>query len=221
MSSFKKRIMCYGDSNTWGYIPVTGNRYDENTRWTSVLQKQLGENYTVIEEGLSGRTSAFTRDYDPELNGLNGLGYALKSQAPLDAVIVMLGTNDLIDHTPLMSANGVAEIVRRIVNADSYYRVSSPIFRDKPKLLLVSPPHFHPCVDAMTEMQSGAAGKYNASLQLADLFCQIAKTNGADFLDASDYAEASEDDGIHLTAQSHFSLGIAIAEKVKDFFGNP
>ena len=54
----KKRIVCFGDSNTWGYIPVTGERYDETIRWPARLQEMLGyERCTVVEEGLTGRTT--------------------------------------------------------------------------------------------------------------------------------------------------------------------
>ena len=44
-------ILCYGDSNTYGYNPVNGLRYPKDVRWTGVLQKLLGEQYAVIEEG--------------------------------------------------------------------------------------------------------------------------------------------------------------------------
>ena len=52
----KKRIICFGDSNTWGYNPVTGERFDENTRWPMRMQQILGDEYQVIEEGQNGRT---------------------------------------------------------------------------------------------------------------------------------------------------------------------
>ncbi len=54
-----KRILCYGDSNTWGYDPLTTDRFDANTRWTRVLGKSLGGAYEVIEEGLNGRTTVW------------------------------------------------------------------------------------------------------------------------------------------------------------------
>ena len=61
----KKHILCFGDSNTHGYCAVPsdcadgGERFNEDERWTCLLQKKLGEEYLVIEEGLSGRTTAF------------------------------------------------------------------------------------------------------------------------------------------------------------------
>ena len=51
------RILCYGDSNTWGYIPLTEKRYPPEVRWTGRLQRLLGPDYQVLEDGLSGRTT--------------------------------------------------------------------------------------------------------------------------------------------------------------------
>lgn len=65
------RILCYGDSNTWGYIPGTGKRFDENTRWTKRLQTLLGDEYEIIEEGLRGRNVGHDFDFYPRGN-LNG-----------------------------------------------------------------------------------------------------------------------------------------------------
>ena len=52
-----KSILCYGDSNTYGLMPDSPDRYPRDVRWTGILQKKLGEDYYVIEEGLSGRTT--------------------------------------------------------------------------------------------------------------------------------------------------------------------
>ena len=54
----QKRILCYGDSNTYGYIP-TGGRYDEHIRWPMRMGEVLGGDYAVIEEGFNGRTCVF------------------------------------------------------------------------------------------------------------------------------------------------------------------
>jgi lysophospholipase L1-like esterase len=91
-----KVILCYGDSNTWGYDPHTQERFSSRVRWTGVLARQLGEEYHMIEEGLSGRTTV----WDDPVEGLhkNGKNYllpCLESHQPIDLVILMLGTNDL------------------------------------------------------------------------------------------------------------------------------
>ncbi|MBR0402477.1 MAG: hypothetical protein IJH73_08230, partial [Lachnospiraceae bacterium] len=94
-----KNILCFGDSNTYGFSPdwVKGNfgRHDRSVRWTGRLQELLGDEYRIIEEGLSGRPTVFA---DPTMADMSGLPYfrpCLKSHMPLDLVIIMLGTNDM------------------------------------------------------------------------------------------------------------------------------
>ena len=90
----KKHIVCYGDSNTHGYCAETGGRFNEEERWTCLLQAYLGDQFLVLEEGLSGRTTCFD---DPIHEGLCGLDYlypCLMSHEPVDLLIIMLGTND-------------------------------------------------------------------------------------------------------------------------------
>ncbi len=90
----KKHIVCYGDSNTHGYCAADDGRFNENERWPRLLEKKLGDDYLVFEEGLSGRTTCFD---DPIHEGLSGLDYiypCLMSHEPVDLLIIMLGTND-------------------------------------------------------------------------------------------------------------------------------
>lgn len=96
----KKHILCIGDSNTHGLCTDPsesadhGSRYNEEERWTCLLQKALGAEYLVIEEGLSGRTCVYD---DPDMDSVNllpVLHVLLNSHEPLDLLILMLGTND-------------------------------------------------------------------------------------------------------------------------------
>jgi lysophospholipase L1-like esterase len=86
-----KRILCYGDSNTWGYDPVTQERFDKNERWTGQLSQMLGGNYDVIEEGLNGRTTVWDDPIEGYKNGRDYLIPCLESHKPLDLVIILLG----------------------------------------------------------------------------------------------------------------------------------
>ena len=90
-----KKILCYGDSNTYGFDPVSGLRYPKSVRWTGRLQQELGDQYEVIEEGCNGRTTVFDDPYEPWKNGKRYLPACLNSHKPVDIVVLMLGSNDL------------------------------------------------------------------------------------------------------------------------------
>lgn len=113
-----KTVLCYGDSNTWGFDPATRTRYPPRVRWTGVLAEQLGGDVRVIEEGLNGRTTRWDDPIEPSRNGLTYLRPCVESHQPLDLIIVMLGTNDLERRFDLsaadiaQSAAGLAEMGR-------------------------------------------------------------------------------------------------------------
>ena len=91
----EKTVLCYGDSNTWGYDPATQKRYPRNVRWAGVLRRALGNGYLVIEEGLNGRTTVWDDPIEGYKNGKEYLVPCLETHKPIDLVIIMLGTNDL------------------------------------------------------------------------------------------------------------------------------
>ena len=99
----KKHIVCFGDSNTHGYCADPkdcadgGDRFNENERWTCLLQQKLGEDCLVIEEGLSGRTTVFDDPLHESMSGLDYITPCLMSHEPVDLLIIMLGTNDTKD----------------------------------------------------------------------------------------------------------------------------
>jgi lysophospholipase L1-like esterase len=91
----EKSVLCFGDSITWGYVPLTAGRLLRAERWPGILQKSLGESYYVIKEGLNGRASVFDEPFRDGRNARTTLLAVLESHAPLDLLIIMLGTNDL------------------------------------------------------------------------------------------------------------------------------
>ena len=112
-----KTLVCFGDSNTWGYVPGSGGeRFPRAQRWPVILQRLLGEEWEVVAEGLSGRTATVER---PDSEGRNGLPYllpCLHSHAPVDVVVVFLGTNDVnyvADERVARCVARLVEIVRR------------------------------------------------------------------------------------------------------------
>ena len=90
-----KTILCYGDSNTWGAIPSSDERYQRSIRWPSALQNLLGSEFEIISEGLPGRTLVAHDPNKPHRTGITHLQTFLESSEPLSLVIIMLGTNDV------------------------------------------------------------------------------------------------------------------------------
>lgn len=212
-----KHILCYGDSNTWGLIPGTMQRYPEDVRWTQTLQRELGRDYRVLEDGISGRTVAFDVPDLPYLNGKYALGYSLLASSPLDLVIVCLGTNDLKYASIEQSARELRALVARLLDPDRSFSSITPIFRTAPRVLIVCPGPLHPDIFRINPT-SLLREHYEKSLLMAPTQQAVASELGVHFLDAAPWAVPSDVDGIHLTTQSHLALGKAVAEKVRDIF---
>jgi lysophospholipase L1-like esterase len=204
-----KTIMCYGDSNTWGLDPETKTRYPVNIRWTGLLQQHLGNEFRVIEEGLRGRTT--TRD-DPAQAGRNGsqlLLPLLESHAPVDLLILMLGTNDLqdtYDYQPDDVANGIQKLI------DITLQSKSGANNNPPQILLICPP---PIENPTNDFQYLFSKENHKSTSLPFYYRLIAKENGCFFLDASEIVKPSPEDGIHLDEIGHAMLAEQIYSEIK------
>ena len=205
-----KRILCYGDSNTWGYIPGNGDeRFSPDIRWTGLLQKELGNDYEIIEEGLNARTTLLD---DPMYEGKNGINYlrpCLQTHYPLDLVILMLGTNDLkerFDRTPKQIAEGIEALIYVISDPDSNYNY-------QPKIILMSPPIVNESVNGVTENFLGAEEK---SKYLGILYKNIADKHKTKFIDLKKFVSPSKTDGCHLEPEAHQKIADLIFEKIKD-----
>lgn len=209
-----KRILCYGDSNTWGYMPGTGRRYEEDVRWTGVLAKALGPDYRVVENGLNARTSAFDSPPKPFLNGLDALPALLWAHKPLDLLIISLGTNDLKEHSARQSAGGVDALVGYAQAMDVQYPSDTPVFASGPKILVISPIALGDCIGQVNPT-SDLAGQREESLLFPTWFGAMCRDRGVDMLDAQAIAEPSQIDGIHMTPEGHQALGLAVAAKVR------
>ncbi len=140
-----REILVFGDSNTWGYNPHTKARYPEEHRWPCVLQRELGEEYHIIAEGLNGRTTVWDDPLEGGAikNGSRYLPACLQSHMPLDLVIIMLGTNDLKHRFSLTAfdiANGAGVLVE-LVRASGCGRGEGELGVGKaPPVLLIAPP---------------------------------------------------------------------------------
>lgn len=208
------QIVCFGDSNTWGYNPKDGTRFDENTRWTSVLQKLLGEQCKVVECGLNGRTTVFDEPFRECRNGLKGMGYSLLENKPIDLLIISLGTNDLKYTTAAGSAKGLNTLLRTVLHTGVWDNKNQTVFKGEPKILVISPIPLGENLDKKSP-NTMFFGKYRESLRLAELYKPVCERYNVDILDAAQYAKPSDEDCLHMDAVGHHNLAIAIAEKVK------
>jgi lysophospholipase L1-like esterase len=208
MKDSVKTVLCYGDSNTWGYIPGTGGRYSAFQRWTGVLRESLGEGYTVIEEGLNGRTTVWDDPIELHKNGASYLPPCLATHKPIDLVILMLGTNDLkkrFSLSPYDIAAGADRLIQIIRTSGCGVDGASP------RVLLLCPPYVGPLSSPFDEMFEGAGAK---SRQLKLHFTDVARQNQCEFFDTAELVTASAVDGIHLEVQAHKMLGEALAKRV-------
>ena len=215
-----KRIMCFGDSLTWGWIPVEEGvpttRYPFDVRWTGVLQAKLGDRFTIIEEGLSARTTMLSDPTDPRLDGSAYLPSALASHLPLDLVILMLGTNDTkayFHRTPFEIAAGMSKLVGQVLGAAGGVGTTYPA----PQVLVLAPPPLTPMPHAYFQALFG--GAHEKSEQFGKLYGDLADFMKVHFLDAGEYITTDGVDGIHFTPQNNHDLGNAIAAKVDQIFG--
>ncbi|HBF22844.1 MAG TPA: arylesterase [Planctomycetes bacterium] len=209
-----KNILCFGDSNTWGYTPLTGERYSGDVRWTGVLQDVLGDAYRVIEEGLNGRTTLHNEEERPYRSGLDLLPVLIESHAPLDLAVIMLGTNDLKPRFQ-RNARGIAEDVKTLCQGAT--RCESFI-ASAGQILLVSPTHINACPD---EYAPDFSGTIEASQAFSEHYQSVAEELGIHFLDAAQIVKTNTLDGVHWDADQHREFGAGIAFAVKRIFDRP
>ena len=206
-----KTILCYGDSNTWGFNPHDGSRYDHKTRWPRALERLLNAGappddplFWVVEEGLNGRTSCREDPVEGDRNGLRQVMAVLESHKPLDMVVVMLGTNDLkprYSPMPYDIAYGVQRVVRAILDSRAGPQETSPwTLMVCPPATVDSPGFKHLFGDSVA-----------LSKKLAPLYRQLAKEIGVAFLDAGTVVTSSAVDGIHFEPAEHLKLAHALA----------
>jgi len=210
-----KTILCYGDSLTWGYNAVGPSRHVYEDRWSSVLQARLGDEVRVIAEGLNGRTTSFD-DFvaDTDRNGARILPTVLTTHAPLDLVIIMLGSNDMkpfVCGRAIGAKQGMERLVQ-IVRRHVY-----PIDYAAPAILLVSPPPL--CETENSDFAAMFEGGVAESKKLAPLYAELAQVTGCAFFDAGSVARTTPLDGVHLDADNTRAIGAGLEPAVRQLLG--
>lgn len=203
-----KSVLCFGDSNTFGTAPMPALgqelRWPCGQRWPGVLQGELGSGWRVIEEGLPGRTIG--RD-DPvegaDRNALRYLPACLQSHRPLDAVVFMLGTNDLKARFHL-AAEDIAHGAHGLIDA---VLVNSRPEAPAPRMLVISPA---PVLErgCLAGFFTGAEAQ---GPRVARAMAEVCRSRAVDHLDASRHIQVSPMDGVHLDVDAHHTLGRLVA----------
>ena len=208
-----KRILCYGDSNTYGYNADTGERFPKSIRWTGLLQKLLSDEFEIIEEGLGGRTTVWEDRALGLISGNEYLTPCIYSHQPIDMIIIMLGTNDLkhmFAASPFDVYWGMERIIKTVKNSESR------IFGAAPKIFIISPPLISKELsDDFKFMFEKAPQK---SRYLSNYYKELSEEYSTLFLDAADIVEPCETDGVHLDEENHKKLARAVFEMLIEYY---
>jgi lysophospholipase L1-like esterase len=208
-----KRLLVYGDSITWGRIPGSTERYDEEIRYTCVLQKELGKKFEVIEEGLRGRMTFGENAKLPYRNGFDTFPSIFLSHVPLDVVIVFLGTNDT---QKAVNKTG-QQISDELLNYSNIIKELSKATGEKqPIVITVAPPrvqekHLNPG----TKFQ----GAEEKTIELTNSLKNYEQAGSIILFNSNDFINTCEEDGVHLTAEANIALGNALSGFITDLLG--
>jgi lysophospholipase L1-like esterase len=192
-----KTVVCFGDSNTWGHVPGSdAERYPRDVRWPARLAAALAEEAEVIAEGLPGRTATIE---SPVAEGRNGLPYlvpCLRSHAPVDVLVIYLGTNDAYWLEPIMVARSIGRLVKVARATEAGPDGGAPA------VLVVCPPPF---------------GEH----ELAPPFREVCDQLGCDLLELEGIATYSELDGAHLEESGHLAVAASVEARVRELLAAP
>ncbi len=206
-----KTILCYGDSNTFGFNPQDNNRLKRHERWPGILEKGLGPDYQVIEEGLNHRTTIWDDPVLPHVNGKNYLTPCLNSHKPIDLVILMLGSNDMKSRFNLSAsdiADGIGVLAGIILKSGAGPEGGSP------EVLILSPPGF----GRLTRYSEMFQGYREKERKLAPYYELAAKDCCCHYFDISAHIQCPDTDGLHMERPEHEKQGSLLIPVVKNIF---
>lgn len=206
-------ILCFGDSNTFGTNP-SGGRWEYEARWTGILAGLLGSSFHLIEEGMGGRTTVFDDPLEPNRCGKQFLPVALQSHRPLDLVILNLGTNDckVVFHA---NERIIAKALEQLIGTIRTYPYGEgyPI----PQILVVSPIHIGLQIETAPFVSYDSTSA-QLSRKLGPAIKRMAEEQGVLFLDASQVAQPSEVDQLHMDKEGHLALAQALHPMIEALF---
>ena len=209
----KISVLCYGDSNTYGYDPATGGRYPYEKRWTTLLGEMLGDRYEVIAEGLNGRTTAYDRPGAGWKNGVSSFIACLGTHKPVDYLIIMLGTNDCNAALGLTAediAGGMETLVRLAEE-------KSPELQGYvPEIIVAAPAAIRDDYENSPFAWELSPASVRNSKDIGPLYGDMARRHGCLFVDATQGVEVSSADCEHLTEEGHRQMAERMYRAITD-----
>ena len=203
-----KKILCYGDSNTFGYNPVDGSRFDEKTRWTALLQENLGSDYEIIEEGMCDRTGIADNDKGFLFSAQRHFPKMITKVKDIDLLILAIGTNDLqfkYDLTVHQFENGLEKL---IVTAKNHVR----------RILLIPPVVLNDNIlEGNFNFQFNSTS-ISKSKKVGKIYKKLSNIYGLNYFDINNFVKPSNADGLHYDSEGHNIISIKLSDYIKGIF---
>lgn len=195
-----KKVLCFGDSNVYGFIPENAKRYDKNNRWSGILQNLAQNKFEIIEAGCNNRTGFTDNPAGKEQTGYKILPNFLEKD--LDCVVLAIGINDL---QKVYNVNeddikiGIEKLIK-IVRSHCPYA----------KIIIASP----------SKIKNNILNSFFASMfdetsikksdLIGDLYKKAATENSCYYIDLGKIASVSDIDGLHYEPEEHKKIADAM-----------
>lgn len=202
-----KKVLCFGDSNTYGFVPEKCTRYDKNTRWTGVLQALCGSDFSIIEGGCNNRTAFVDNPAGTEQTGYKILPEYLTKDY-FDIVVLAIGINDL----QLFFRPTLEEFEQGIEKLIKITKDLSP----NAKIILVCPSKLD-----LAGIKSGVFSfqfdeiSVEKSYHLPQIYKKLAEKHACKLVDLNEIVKVSPLDGLHFSAESHKTIAENLYKNLK------
>ena len=206
-----KKILIYGDSNTWGDNFITGERIPDDKQWPHILEANI-KGYKILQEGLPGRIAGDYEDIKKYKNGKDSFLSTFRVNAPVDIVIIALGTNDLQFFYNLdeeITENGLTSLIKILKNANPEI-----------KIIIIPPVKIKEnIINGRFSFQFDLTSVEKVH-QVFHIFKKVAEKENCYYLDLNEFVTPSEIDGLHFSKSSHKLIAEKLAELIKEIFKN-
>ena len=202
-----KRILCFGDSNTFGFMPATQNRYSKNERWSGLLANYLDTDFEVIEEGRNNRTGFIDNPAGTEYIGIKYLPIYIKDKN-IDICIISLGTNDsqfCYNLTANIIEQGLTTIIKTLKTLNN-------------KMEIIIVPTVNYDENILNGFFSIMFNKKSIEInnKTFNTYKDFANKNNCLYFDFNKYAKPSIEDGLHYSKESHQIIAKELSKFIKE-----